>query len=289
MTVQSYCNYHDDSKLVWLCKMCLFLNFSTTFLSGADFSSDNSFESLASEGDSPSRPLHTSSTSSVSAHHQERRKSTKRKLKFLSMNCNGLKSNSKKASFTSMIDLHQPDVILGCETKIDPSVSTYSIFPDTYEIYRKDRSLSGGGVFIAVRKSLIALEESLFDTNGCEIIGVSIQLASLKKLFTASYYTPPSGHPLSLHLLDDFLSKLFSSASFPRLILGGDFNCSGIDWSCDWPTPQCLRASPLRSLWQIWSISACSLTNSTILRPPIRPGFCSTSHSHPGVPCCAWY
>ena len=73
-----------------------------------------------------------------------------------------------------MIDLHQLDVILGSESKIaDSSVPTCSIFPDSYEIYRKDRSLSGGGVFIAVKKSLIAEEE---------IIGVSIQLARLKKI-----------------------------------------------------------------------------------------------------------
>ena len=68
-------------------------------------------------------------------------------------------------------------------------------------------------MFIAVKKSLIAVEESLFDTNGCEIIGVSIQRARLKKLFVASYYRLPSGHPLSLHLLDDSLSRLFSAAS----------------------------------------------------------------------------
>ena len=85
-------------------------------------------------------------------------------------NCNGLKSNSKNATLNFMIDLHQPDVILGCETKIDPSVPRYSMFPDTYEIYLKDRSLSGGGEFIAVKKSLITVEESLFDINGVKLL-----------------------------------------------------------------------------------------------------------------------
>ena len=88
-------------------------------------------------------------------------------------------------------------------------------------------------MFIAVKKSLTTEEESLVDTNGCEIIGVSIQLARLTQLFIASHYRPPSGHPLTLHMLDDSLSRLFSAASFTRLILRGDFNCSGIDWSCD--------------------------------------------------------
>jgi len=38
------------------------------------------------------------------------------------------------------------------------------------------------------------------------------------------------------------LSSLFSAASFPRLILGGDFNCSGFDWSCDHQYGNCLDA-----------------------------------------------
>ena len=106
MSVQSYSDYNDDSKLVWLCNMCLFPNFSTSFLLGTDFSNENSFKSLACEGDSPGQPLHTFSPSSTGAHHHVRMKSTKRKLKFLLMNCYGLKSNSKKAAFYSMIDLH---------------------------------------------------------------------------------------------------------------------------------------------------------------------------------------
>ena len=60
MSVQSYSDYNDDSTLVSLCNMCLLPNFSTSFLVGADFSSENSFESLASEGDSPGQPLHNS-------------------------------------------------------------------------------------------------------------------------------------------------------------------------------------------------------------------------------------
>ena len=87
--------------------------------------------------------------------HLNQSKSTNRKLKFLSMNCNGLKSNSKKAAVNSMINLQQPDAILGSESTIGSPVPAYSIFRDTYEIYRKDRSLSGGGVFIAIKKSLI--------------------------------------------------------------------------------------------------------------------------------------
>ena len=68
---------------------------------------------------------------------------------------------------------------------------------------------------------LIIAQESLFEK-------VSIRLARLKKKFIASHYRPPSGHPLSLHLLGDSLRKLFSAASFPWLILEGDLIAVGL-------------------------------------------------------------
>ena len=68
---------------------------------------------------------------------------------------------------------------------------------------------------------LIIAQESLFEK-------VSIRLARLKKKIIASHYRPPSGHPLSLHLLGDSLRKLFSAASFPWLILGGDLIAVGL-------------------------------------------------------------
>ena len=114
-----------------------------------------------------------------------------------------------------------------------------------------------------------------------KLLEFQYNLPDWKKLFVASYYRPPSDHPLSLHLLDDSLSRLFSAASFPRLILGGDDWL--VMWSSVWQFSQYLRASPLRSLWQIWPVPACSLTyrGSAILRSPVKPGLCLTSYSHP--------
>ena len=38
-----------------------------------------------------------------------------------------------------------------------------------------------------------------------------------------------------------------------------------------------------KSLTVIWHVPACSPTYSAILRPRVRPGFCITSYSHPGL------
>ena len=88
-------------------------------------------------------------------------------------------------------------------------------------------------MFIAVRNDLIliAVEEGRLDVDS-EIITVSVQFEKSKKLFVSSYYRSPSEDRDSLDLLNDAIGRLFNTPSCcSNLILGGDFNCGGIDWS----------------------------------------------------------
>ena len=77
------------------------------------------------------------------------------------------------------------------------------IFPDTYEVCRKDRRLTGGGVFIAVRNDLAAVQEHRLDVGQCEIITVSLKFPRTKKLLISNYYRPPSSDTNSLEILDN--------------------------------------------------------------------------------------
>ena len=95
---------------------------------------------------------------------------------------NSIKSPTKKAEFQALIDLHKPDIVLGCESKLDSTIPTYSVFPSTYDIFRKDWTLHGGGVFIGVRNDIIATEQVHLDVHNCEIITVSIKFAKSKTL-----------------------------------------------------------------------------------------------------------
>ena len=38
------------------------------------------------------------------------------------MNCNGVKGPSKQAAFLAALDIHRPDVVLGCESKLCNSI-----------------------------------------------------------------------------------------------------------------------------------------------------------------------
>ena len=67
------------------------------------------------------------------------------------LNFNSLKSTTEIAERNSLISDHDPDIIVGCESKLDNTHGTYSIFPDDYTVLCRDRDKHGEGVLIAVR------------------------------------------------------------------------------------------------------------------------------------------
>ena len=90
---------------------------------------------------------------------------TKLKLRIMSVNCCSLRSQSKRARLSGLITEHQPDIILGCESHFDNSFVSSGVFPDGFNISRKDRSIGGGGVFVAVSSRLAMCDEPLLDAD----------------------------------------------------------------------------------------------------------------------------
>ena len=60
------------------------------------------------------------------------------------MNINSIRG--KKLELLVFLDFHQPHVVAIQETKIDSSIATSELFPETcpYSVYRKDRNIHGG-------------------------------------------------------------------------------------------------------------------------------------------------
>ena len=54
---------------------------------------------------------------------------------------------------------HKPDIIVGCESHLDDSYTSSETFPVGYNIYRKDRAVGGGGVFLGIKDTLVSVEE----------------------------------------------------------------------------------------------------------------------------------
>ena len=62
----------------------------------------------------------------------------------------------KQLELLAFFDFHQPHVVAIQETKIDSSIATSELFPETclYSVYRKDRNIHGGGVMLLVHKDI---------------------------------------------------------------------------------------------------------------------------------------
>ncbi len=236
-----------NSKVSWLCCNCHMPNFSSTFSTGDQIDLSNSFSSLASVDADPLSPLAASSpyphnrgpigsvSSTSSGKDRNVRSRTKQKtlqrnhLKIVVINFQGIRS--KKDELHAFLDIHQPDVVIGTETHVNETILDNEIFPQHYNLIRKDRTLNGGGVVIAFKGDLVVSHRPDLDTEA-EVIWAQLELIGSKPLLIGAFYRP------QVTTLPEFeyLAKLRQSldkinhTKTHQIWLGGDFNLPGIHW-----------------------------------------------------------
>ena len=106
-------------------------------------------------------------------------------LKFSSININSIRG--KKLELLAFIDFHQSKILAIQETKIDNSILTSELFPESfpYSVYRKDRTLNGGGVMLLVHKDIPHMPLTELD-NDSESVWVKL-FVNKKTHFVASW------------------------------------------------------------------------------------------------------
>ena len=150
----------------------------------------------------------------------------------MTINCRSLRSKEKQNFLKSIIEHEKPDIICGQESHLDKTIKSSEVFPDNYTIERNDRTLGGGGVFIATKDDLIVSEQPQLDTS-CEIQWVKLELQGKSPLYIGSYYRAPDIDKDKISNLRESLNTLYSErhTTLPNVILTGDFNVPSIDWS----------------------------------------------------------
>ncbi|KAI8490261.1 hypothetical protein Bbelb_319990 [Branchiostoma belcheri] len=126
----------------------------------------------------------------------------------------------------------KPDIIVGTESWLDPTVGNSEVFPTSYSAYRKDREGRGGGVFIAVKNSIIATHLPDPDCTS-ELTWVQIQLAHSKTVHIGAYYRPPSADQSDLTSLEQSLTRIRDQSRSSHIWLAGDFNLPTARWNTD--------------------------------------------------------
>jgi hypothetical protein len=170
---------HDliNTSLSWICPECGLPNFSSSFFSES-IDSLASLNSFASLDETTTNRVIPSQNNEVH-HHKGRykhpeRKAPNHKLTFLVVNCQSIRN--KAADIAAIAEEYKPDIILGNESWLHSGITNNEIFPDNYNIYRKDRlSDRHGGVFQAVEKDLIVTHRDDLHTD-CEIIWTQCQI-----------------------------------------------------------------------------------------------------------------
>jgi hypothetical protein len=160
----------------------------------------------------------------------------RRELKVMTINCNSLVSIGKRAEFQSLIDKHQPHIILGQESKLGPEHSNSEIFPTKYNIKRKDRKAGGGGVFVMTREDLNCNEDA-FDNieSEVEVVWAQIKMHGTKVLNVASVYRPPNSSVEYMKKLQNHFRQVHQQSKNSTYIIGGNMNLTQIDWVHDGP------------------------------------------------------
>ena len=104
---------------------------------------------------------------------------------------------SKRESFWEILDSCLPDIVVGCEIWLTPSILNNEIIPNNYNyivytnrIIYTDRSDGYGGVLIGVNAKFIS--ETLRTNSSCEICTIRILTFYNQELIIIGTYRPPN-------------------------------------------------------------------------------------------------
>ena len=210
----------NNTNCTWICPKCEFFNFSDSFFGEqVNVETENRFVPLTKVKKDRFSPCGTNKSSFISG------------LKFISMNINSIRG--KKLELLAFLDFHQPHVVAIQETKIDSSIATSELFPETcpYSVYRKDRNIHGGGVMLLVHKDISHMPITELE-NDSESIWVKV-FANKTSHFVASWYRPPGSTSEEFQLFReqlDYIRTHHKGKKLPSAHVLGDFNFKDIDW-----------------------------------------------------------
>ena len=156
---------------------------------------------------------------------------------------------SKRLDLFAILEAEQPDVLAVTETFLSAEILDSEITSGDYNIFRVDRNRRGGGVMVYVKSVIPAVRRHDLET-ACELLWVELSSVTSKVLLGV-FYRPPDSPA-------DYLSQLeISLAGIPSsqpVVLCGDFNSPGIDWSKTSPSTASKEASLLCDLIQDYSL-----------------------------------
>ena len=132
------------SSCSWACPDCNNFNFTNSFFEDNEIQTANPFDPLSGNNHNSNE---TTTSSNNTTNNKKTYKQKKRpNFRCILINCQSIKN--KAADIAVLNDIHNPDIISATESWLDPSVKNGEIFPEHFNVFRKDRetSTTGGGI-----------------------------------------------------------------------------------------------------------------------------------------------
>lgn len=118
---------------------------------------------------------------------------------------------------------YSPHVVVITETWLRSEVHDNSIFPPSYQVFRRDRSSKGGGVAVLIKQNIsAALSKQI---NNHETITLKLSCWGFSLVLVAIYRRPDAPPEFLQDLCDHVLG--FRQQ---KIIIAGDFNLPGVNW-----------------------------------------------------------
>ncbi|CAB4025347.1 Hypothetical predicted protein, partial [Paramuricea clavata] len=164
----------------------------------------------------------------------------KDKMTFWSFNARSIVNKDRE--LRTRLSSYDYDVIAVTETWLDSSINDGEIFPSSYQVIRKDRSRSGGGILVACSHHLSVRRRFDYETE-CEVLWCEVVIPNpLTTMLVGVFYRPPSTDLNYMQELEKSLSMIERNGKNLTLVLLGDFNFPNINWFAPSPSTLCSDA-----------------------------------------------
>ena len=160
----------------------------------------------------------------------------KEHLSIYSFNATSISGTEKLSTFNNSFSGHSYDLNAITETWFHDGIYDEEVLPNcNYDIFRRDRcpetsaKESGGGIMLAVHKSLPAIRRREFETTA-EMLWVHIPLDHARKAYVGTYYLPVKNNAV-LQAIEQSITTVTNTAKVnDTIIMLGDYNLPSISW-----------------------------------------------------------
>lgn len=142
------------------------------------------------------------------------------------INVNARSLTNKVGDLECILANYDPHVITITETWLRPEIQDQELVPPNYKIICRDRDARGGGVAVVIKADIDCVQMPGIPTH--ESVWCQIKLDNTM-IILGAVYRPPNSPISYLEDIQLYLEGLRIRSS--RIIISGDFNLPGIDWS----------------------------------------------------------